>query len=670
LIIKRLLIANRGEIACRVIETCQRLGINSVAVFSSCDANARHVRMADKAIGIGAAPPADSYLRADRILDAARETGADAIHPGYGFLSENAEFAEACGAAGITWVGPSAGTIQEMGSKRRARRIMQDAGVQVVPGYDGKEQDDETLEGAAGKIGYPLIIKATAGGGGKGMRVVRSRKEWAQALAGARREALAAFGDDRVILERYLERTRHIEFQIFADSHDNVIHLFDRECSIQRRYQKIIEETPAAMLDETLRDRMGQAAVSAARAAGYVNAGTVEFLVSDNDFYFMEMNTRLQVEHPVTEAVTCLDLVEWQLRIASGETLPISQDEVTRSGHAIEARLYAEDPFEAFLPSTGHIGRFRHPTTGRELRVDTGVAGGDEVSIYYDPMLAKIISWGEDRQAAIRNLRLALARTVLTGPRTNLPLLRGIVSHEDFAAAKMDTGYLDLFVDEIIEAIAKPDEIALTSAACAVLLDRPESDRLDEDSDPHSPWSKKDGWRAGGGGVRVAFEDRKGVRHEVHLTGWGGNYVLDGPDGSKPVRATRATAEELDLDIDGRSYNTIVIREGRTYFVGTDDCGVELEHVPLYATDSGRGEEDTHPGAPMPGRIVAIHVEEGMRVEPGQALLVLEGMKMEYTLASPAAGVVTRVLCEIGQLVEAEVPLVDIDREAKDGRKS
>jgi 3-methylcrotonyl-CoA carboxylase alpha subunit len=668
--IKRLLIANRGEIACRVIETCQRLGIDSVAVFSSSDANARHVRMADKAIGIGAAPPGDSYLRADRILDAARETGADAIHPGYGFLSENAEFAEACDEAGMIWVGPSAGTIRRMGSKRRARRIMQAAGVQVVPGYDDKEQDDDTLERAAEQIGFPLIIKASAGGGGKGMRVVRSLDDWTMALAGARREAMAAFGDDRVILERFLERPRHIEFQVFADNHGNVIHLFERECSIQRRYQKIIEETPAAILDEALRDRMGQASVSAARAADYVNAGTVEFLVSENDFYFMEMNTRLQVEHPVTETVTGLDLVEWQLRIASGETLPASQDEVTRSGHSIEARLYAENPFEAFLPSTGHIGRFRHPTTGRELRIDTGVAGGDEVSIFYDPMLAKIISWGEDRPAAIANLKRALARTVLTGPRTNLPLLRGIVSHDDFAAAKMDTGYLDLHIEEIIEVLAKPDEIALISAACAIAMNKNESMRLGRDTDPHSPWTRRDGWRIGGGEVRIAFNDRLGARYEPRLSGWNGNYTFHGPAGPKPVRATRLTNEELNLEIDGVSHDAIVIIEGNSVFVGTSSCGVELEHVPLYATDSGRGEEDTHPGAPMPGRIVAIHVEEGMRVEAGQALLVLEGMKMEYTLASPATGVVTRVHCETGELVEAEVPLVDIDPEAKEGSES
>ena len=668
--INRLLIANRGEIACRVIETCKRLGIDSVAVFSSADANARHVRMADKSVYIGAAPASESYLRTDKILDAAQEVGADAIHPGYGFLSENAEFAEACGEAGITWVGPGADTIRDMGSKQRARRIMQDAGVQVVPGYDDEEQDDDTLERAAEKIGYPLIIKASAGGGGKGMRVVRSQDEWTQALTGARREAMAAFGDDRVILERFLERPRHIEFQVFADTQGNVIHLFERECSIQRRYQKIIEETPAAMLDEALRDRMGQAAVSAARAAGYVNAGTVEFLVSEGDFYFMEMNTRLQVEHPVTEAVTCLDLVEWQLRVAAGEALPLGQDEVTRGGHSIEARLYAENPFDAFLPSTGHIGRFRHPTTSRELRVDTGVAGGDEVSIYYDPMLAKIISWGEDRPAAITNLKCALARTILTGPRTNLPLLRGIVAHEDFAAASMDTGYLDLHIEEMIEALARPDEIVLIAAACAIAMMPAESALLDGDPDPHSPWNRRDGWRAGGGRVRIAFEDRRGARYEVHLAGWNGRYTLLGPGEPRTIRATRPTSEELDLDIDGTSHNAIVIVDGKSVFVGMDTDGAELEHVPLYATDSGRGEEDTHPGAPMPGRIVAIHVKEGMRVEPGQPLLVLEGMKMEYTLASPAAGVVTRVHCETGELVEAEVPLVDIDPDPAVGKDS
>ena len=666
--IKRLLIANRGEIACRVIETCRRLGIDSIAVFSSADAEARHVSLADKAVEIGEAPPGESYLRGDRIVEVASELGADAIHPGYGFLSENADFADACLAAGITWVGPPADTIREMGSKRRARKVMKEAGVQVVPGYDDEDQHDDTLAGAALKIGFPMMIKASAGGGGKGMRVVNSESDWPAALAGARRESMAAFGDDRVILERYLERPRHIEFQVFADSQGNVVHLFERECSIQRRYQKIIEETPATILDDELRCRMGDAAVAAARATGYVNAGTVEFLVSGNEYFFMEMNTRLQVEHPVTEATTRLDLVEWQLRIASGEPLPLTQDEVTRSGHSIEARLYAENPFEDFLPSTGQIGRFRHPATSRELRVDSGVVGGDVVSIYYDPMLAKIISWGSDRPKAIANLRRALSRTVLTGPRTNLPLLRGLVSHPDFEAAEIDTGYLDRHLDDIIETLALPDELALIAASCAISLDKAVSVFADEPEDLHSPWNRKDGWRAGGGAFRMAFQDRKAERHETRLSGWDGEYIFHHKNGDKSVSANRSTSEELELCIDGRSTTAIVIRDGRSIYIGTDESAIELEHIPLYETNSGRGEEDTHPGAPMPGRIVAIHVEEGMRVEPGQALLVLEGMKMEYTLSSPAAGVVTRIHFKTGELVEAEVPLVDIDPDA-DGNK-
>jgi 3-methylcrotonyl-CoA carboxylase alpha subunit len=452
----RVLIANRGEIACRVIRTCRRLGVHTVAVYSDADAEARHVREADQAVRIGPAAPAESYLRADRIVEAAVACKAEAIHPGYGFLSENPELAEACDAAGVRFIGPTAQTIRDMGSKSRARRIMADAGVPVVPGYDGDAQDDVSLLAEARSIGFPVILKPSGGGGGKGMRIVRDEDEWQESLAGARRESRAAFGDDSMILEKYLERPRHVEVQVFADSQGRVVHLFERECSIQRRHQKIVEEAPSTALMPKLRDRMTAAAVAAARAAGYLNAGTVEFLLDeDGSFYFMEMNTRLQVEHPVTECVTGVDLVEWQLRVAVGEPLPVEQADLTWRGHAIEVRVYAENPFNDFLPSTGRIGRFVHPTRALDFRLDSGVEDGDMVDIHYDPMIAKLIVWAEDRPAAITALRRALARTMIMGPDTNLPLLRRIAAHADFEAGEMDTAYLDRNIDAVPQGLPR-----------------------------------------------------------------------------------------------------------------------------------------------------------------------------------------------------------------------
>jgi 3-methylcrotonyl-CoA carboxylase alpha subunit len=656
--IRRLLIANRGEIACRVIHTCRRLGIRSIAVHSAADAGARHVRLADEAVAIGPASAAESYLSVERILAAAVDSDAGAIHPGYGFLSENAEFAQACRDAGLIFVGPAPDTIRQMGSKRRARRLMQAAGVPVVPGYDDEAQDDATLREAAAEIGVPLMIKASAGGGGKGMRVVNRLEDFPDALAGARREARAAFGADRVILERLIERPRHVEFQVFADDHGNLVQLFERECSIQRRYQKIIEETPAPTLSPDLRARMADAAIAAARAVDYRNAGTVEFLVDGDDFYFMEMNTRLQVEHPITEAVTGLDLVEWQLRVAAGEPLPARQPEVESRGHAIEARIYAENPFAGFLPSTGRIGRFIHPPIGAGLRLDTGFEDGDEVSIHYDPMIAKLIVWAGSRSAAVAALGRALARTVVTGPDTNLPLLRSIAAHADFGAGAMDTGYLDRHLDAVIEALPRPHEVALAAAASASLM---RADRRPASAaDPHSPWDIHDGWRPIRGGVRLAYADDCGGRYEVRATGRDGSYRMAIGDRLHSVMATAGGSDRLELRVDDSDYVATVLTADDAVYVGLDSGGFELTRVALYPLGDA-GEEDAHPGAPMPGRIVALYVGEGDVVEPGQPLLVLEGMKMEFTLTAPAGGVIRALRCAEGDLVEAETPLVDID---------
>ena len=661
----RLLIANRGEIACRIIRSCQRMGIHSIAVHSGADAGARHVRMADEAADLGGLRPDESYLRIDRLIELARERGADAIHPGYGFLSENPLFADACDAAGLAFVGPSAETIRLMGSKSRARQIMAAAGVPVVPGYDGDAQDDASLLAAAQEIGFPLMLKASAGGGGKGMRVVRDASDWDAALAGARREAGAAFGDTRMIIERYVTEPRHVEVQIIGDRQGQIVHLFERECSIQRRHQKIIEESPSPVVNARLRQRLTEAAVAAASAVDYVNAGTVEFLLdASGEFYFMEMNTRLQVEHPITEAITGIDLVEWQLRVAAGEALPRSQDAIVRHGHAIEARIYAENPFNGFLPATGRIGRFLYPSGGMDLRMDTGVEDGDEVSIHYDPMLAKLIVWGPDRAIAIERLRHALARTLLTGPTTNLPLLRSIAAHPDFAAAGMDTAYLDQHLDQVLAALPAAQDIAVIAAACSSALER---QAPAWNTDPWSPWDRNDGWRGIGGGLRMRFSDASAELYEITL-----RQIDDGWDaclGENQVRVScrQLDADHMELQVGDADVQATVLNDGVACFIGLDTGGYELTRLPLYQSSGGENIDDAHPGAPMPGRIVAVYVKEGDRVEPGHALLVMEGMKMEYTLTAPMAGIASRVLYAVGDSVEAETPLVDIDPAGEDG---
>ncbi|UCC14102.1 MAG: acetyl-CoA carboxylase biotin carboxylase subunit [Gammaproteobacteria bacterium] len=658
----RILVANRGEIACRVIRTCRRLGIHVIAVYSDADAQARHVREADDAIRIGPAEPTDSYLNIDRVIEAAIASKAGAIHPGYGFLSENPQFASAVRDAGLVFIGPEAETIRTMGSKRQARTMMIEAGVPVVPGFEGEIQDEGTLLAEATRIGFPVILKPSAGGGGKGMRVMRDADGWSAVVASARREAQAAFGNDHMIIERFVERARHVEVQIFADNHGNVLHLFERECSIQRRQQKIIEEAPCPALDEGLRAAITEAAVTAAVAVDYRNAGTVEFLLDESGhFYFMEMNTRLQVEHPVTEAITGVDLVEWQLRAAAGEPVPVTQSEITRHGHAIEARIYAENPFNDFLPSTGRIGRFVHPVGALDLRIDSGVDSGDRVDVYYDPMLAKLVVWGENREIAIRRLRRALARTMLTGPMTNLALLRSIAGHADFVAGKMDTAYLERNFDALLSEASSADQIALIAAACALQLGSAEA--AAEAADPYSPWDRADGWRHGGGGVRMRFEDPCGQSSEVTLSGWDGRFAVTIDDVPTPVTASKLDPDHLELSVGEEQYQATVLTDGDSCYVGLDFGGFELRRVPNYDPSSQHGEEDTHPVAPMPGRIVVVYVTEGESVTAGQSLLALEGMKMEYTLKAPVAGRISRIFFSAGDMVEADTALVDIEPE-------
>ncbi|NNF51106.1 MAG: acetyl/propionyl/methylcrotonyl-CoA carboxylase subunit alpha [Gammaproteobacteria bacterium] len=671
--INKLLVANRGEIAVRIMKTCRRLGIRTVAVYSEADRGARHVRSADEAVNIGAAESRESYLSVEKIINAAHFSGADAIHPGYGFLSENPELARSCVDAGLIFVGPTAETIDAMGSKSEAKRLMAAAGVPTVPGYHGAQQSDALLEEEASGIGYPVIIKPSAGGGGKGMRIVRKAEDFPAALDGARREAMSAFGDTQMLIEKFMQRPRHIEFQIFGDAHGNVIHLFERECSLQRRYQKIIEEAPSPFVDDDLARRMGDAAVAAGRAVDYVNAGTVEFIVgADRQYFFMEMNTRLQVEHPVTEMTTGIDLVEWQLRVAAGEPLPLSQTQITRRGHALEARIYAEDPRRDFLPSTGCVRKFSHPRGRHGLRMDSSVSSGDKVSIHYDPMIAKLIVHAPDRQRAVAELRAALANTAIFGVTTNLDFLLRITRDEVFLNGDADTGYVDRNQAELTSSADGVAELALLGAACGALERRATARRAQAKSRVHrSPWSQGDAWQANGQGrYRLAFVDAAGARHVVAIRGALPSFTAEiGEDDVRRISVTAfARGQNIILEADGQTHVLKVTHSENDFLItypGTS--GPErslLRRAPLYQVAAGDVADDAHPGSPMPGRVVALHVTQGDSVQQGQPLLVLEGMKMEYTLNARTSGSISQVHCKVGDLVEAEVPLVDIDTAA------
>ena len=654
---RTVLIANRGEIACRVIRTARRMGIRTVAVFSDADRDALHVTMADVAYPIGTAPARDSYLRGDRILEAAGLSGAEAIHPGYGFLSENAEFAEACAAAGVVFIGPPASAIHAMGSKSAAKRLMEGAGVPLVPGYHEEDQDPALLAREADRIGYPVLVKASAGGGGKGMRVVADAAGFAEGLALAQSEAGASFGDDRVLVERYLTKPRHIEIQVFADAHGNVVHLFERDCSIQRRHQKVVEEAPAPGLSAERRAAMGKAACDAARAIGYRGAGTVEFIVEGDAFYFMEMNTRLQVEHPVTEMITGQDLVEWQLRVADGEPLPRRQDELTISGHAIEVRLYAEDPARDYMPSIGTLHHLHAPAEGPHVRVDTGVRQGDAISIHYDPMIAKLIVWDEGRDAAARQLQAALARYEVAGVQTNLDLLRRVAAHPAFLAAELDTGFLGSHPEVLAPAVAELPPDVLAAAAIAALNG---CGAAPVGTDAYSPWGLATAWRLNGAGFQDFTLRHGGTDHtlRVHPRRDGS---LDLETGGRRVHAAR---QGDTLLLDGVRRRVPVVRHGDTLFVLLDGETWTLELVdPLLppATAGAGGDRLT---APMPGRIVLLSTEPGAQVKRGDVLLVLEAMKVQMRLSAPRDGVVASVRARVGDLVDDGAELVSFEADA------
>ncbi len=651
---KKILIANRGEIACRVIKTARQLGIATVAVYSDADANARFVKLADEAWRLGPAPAAESYLKAGLILEIARQSGAEAIHPGYGFLSENADFAAACEAAGIAFIGPPARAIAAMGSKSAAKTLMEKASVPLVPGYHGAEQQAEFLQQQADHIGYPVLIKASAGGGGKGMRIVERSEDFAAALASCQREASASFGDDKVLVEKYLTRPRHVEIQVFADSHGQCVYLFERDCSVQRRHQKVLEEAPAPHLPAVMHQAMGEAACAAARAVGYVGAGTVEFIVDvqangqPGGFYFMEMNTRLQVEHPVTEMITGQDLVAWQLQVAAGQPLPLRQDELKIHGHAIEARIYAEDPDKGFLPATGRLIHLQAPAENARVRIDTGVSEGDSITPFYDPMIAKLIVWGESREAALQQLDTALAQYQIAGVSSNIAFLRRIVQHDSFASGQVDTGLIARHQDVLLPAPAAPTAQQLALLAVAEALHTA------------APYPAPAGWRLNGV-LERSLQFRQGEQlHSVGLRYLEQGFVVTVAGQQVEVQA-RLQGRQLQATLDGLVLCASVVRLDLQRLLFVQGERLQLEWVDPYAATEDTVRGVTHLKAPMPGRVVTLLAKAGQTVRQGEPLLILEAMKMEHTIHAPADGVLRGFYFAAGEQVCDGDELVDFD---------
>ncbi|WP_343593492.1 acetyl/propionyl/methylcrotonyl-CoA carboxylase subunit alpha [Paracidovorax wautersii] len=661
---KKILIANRGEIACRVASTARRLGVKTVAVYSDADADAKHVAACDEAVHIGGSAPKDSYLRWERIIDAARACAAEAIHPGYGFLSENEDFARACAEAGLVFIGPPPAAIKDMGLKAESKQLMEKAGVPLVPGYHGHDQDPALLQREADRIGYPVLIKASAGGGGKGMRAVDKAEDFAAALASCKREAIGSFGDDAVLVEKYVQRPRHIEIQVFGDTHGNLVYLFERDCSVQRRHQKVLEEAPAPGMTPELRARMGAAAVAAARAVNYVGAGTVEFIVEqpggyerpeDMKFYFMEMNTRLQVEHPVTEAITGQDLVEWQLRVASGEPLPCTQDELRITGHAIEARICAENPDNQFLPATGTLHVYRKPAAASfargPVRIDDGVREGDAISPFYDSMIAKLIVQGDTREQALARLDEALAQTRIVGLATNVQFLRRVAASGAFAQAKLDTALIQRESAVLFQQEPVGLPLAAAAAVAATLLRERQAEA------PGSPFSRRDGWRLGGL-HRRAFDF---VFSGEAVQAWlryapGSTPTLEVGEVAGPLAFAEApggegAGEAIDLQFAGRRTRATVHVLGDAVHVFTPAGATRIDTVDPLAHAGDTQAEGGRLTAPMPGKVVSFAVRAGDAVSRGQPLAVMEAMKMEHTIAAPADGVVQELLYAPGDQV-------------------
>ncbi len=645
----KILIANRGEIACRVAATARRMGIKTVAVYSEADANAKHVAVCDEAVAIGPAAAKESYLCGDKIIAAAKATGAQAIHPGYGFLSENADFADACAQAGLVFIGPPASAMRAMGSKSAAKQLMEKANVPLVPGYHGEQQDADFLHVEADRIGYPVLLKASAGGGGKGMRVVESSAQFKDALASCKREAISSFGDDKVLAEKYLQRPRHIEIQVFADTLGNCIYLFERDCSVQRRHQKVLEEAPAPGMPAERRAAMGEAAVAAARAVGYVGAGTVEFIANqDGTFYFMEMNTRLQVEHPVTEMITGTDLVEWQLRVAAGEPLPKQQHELAINGHAIEARVYAENPEKGFLPSIGTLRHLGTPdavsfelgglagAAPAGVRIDSGVRQGDAISPFYDPMIAKLIVWGADRKQALARMAQALAQYQIVGLSTNVAFLKRLVEGQAFATADLDTGLIERNHDTLFPA-AQPAPASALALAAQALLGAEQAHGAD-------PWAQASGWRMNQTYTRkLSFADDHAA-YDTSITYRAGGALF--------------SASGEDIPLGGRSLRGDVVRDGDIFHVFNNGAHYQLTWNDPMAHAGEAEAEGGRLTAPMPGKVVAVLATKGQEVKKGAALVIMEAMKMEHTIAAPHDGVVDEILYNVGDQVADGAPLL------------
>jgi len=653
---RTLLVANRGEIACRVIQSARAIGLRTVAVFSEADSNALHVAAADDAVLLGPARARDSYLNIERVIAAARASGAEAVHPGYGFLSENAEFAEACAAAGLVFVGPTAAMIRAMGSKSGSKALMAEAGVPLVPGYHGDAQDPETLSTAADRIGFPVLIKASAGGGGRGMRVVRAAEELAAAVQSAKREALAAFGDDRVLIEKYVDNPRHIEVQVIGDSHGNLLSLFERECTLQRRHQKVIEEAPSPTLDPIQREAVCAAARKAASAVRYVGAGTIEFVSDGRDVFFIEMNTRLQVEHPVTELVTGLDLVELQLRVAFGDALPLTQDQVQLNGHAVEARIYAEDPAKGFMPSVGRIATWHMPSASGGLRIDAGYRAGDNVSPNYDAMLAKMIAWAPTRGAALERLAQGLAEADLRGITSNIPFLTALVSHPAVRDNAIDTGFIERQLSVLTPVPCAVSALELAAAVAALLRDE---DRRSQ-HDAASPW-RTAGWMPVGRRQRVIVLRQGSDEHRVTLRYGRGPATLTFEGREETFGWSNIDDSRLMLDLSGNRSQIVAIVEDQEIYLRSRNGRFDLRLVDPFGVDDEDQAGDDRIVAPLPGTVVALLAEQGARIEKGAPILTLEVMKMEQTLRAPFAGILKAIKCKVGDIVQEGAQLAEIE---------
>ena len=674
----KILIANRGEIACRIIRTARRLGIRTVAVYSDADSNALHISMADEAVYIGAAPSRESYLDFHRVLQAAKDTGAEAIHPGYGFLSENADFCRACKENNIIFIGPPVEAIEAMGSKSAAKNIMQQANVPLVPGYHGSDQSSEILKKSADAMGYPVLLKAVAGGGGKGMRQVWDEDEFDEALLTAKREAMNAFANDDMLVEKYLTQPRHIEIQIFCDQHGNAVYLFERDCSVQRRHQKVIEEAPAPGMTTTLREQMGEAAICSAQAINYQGAGTVEFLLDeDGAFYFMEMNTRLQVEHPVTEMITGQDLVEWQLSVAAGEVLPLKQEQLSINGHAFEARIYAEDPANDFLPASGKLSFLQTPKTSQHVRIDTGVRQGDEVSVFYDPMISKLIVWDKDRDKALQRLTKALSEYYISGITTNIDFLHRLANCEPFKKADIDTRFIEKNHDEIFH--SKTNDKKSTKkeinylAALYCLLEQAQNAAANSihSNDPNSPWHSGDAWRLNEPNnhrltlnINDQVVDIAAEQLSSKLPSTPSSRFAITINGQTLLAQGVLTNNQLNADIDGHQSRVTIADNNGDYQLFTDSSAIRFNHV---LPDLGEANDTGHAGglaAPMNGTMVALLVEAGSAVKKGDALVVMEAMKMEHTIRAPQNGTVIEFYFQPGNLVDGGAELLNFAAEA------